>query len=300
MSPRRLIAACLLAGLLVPALALARTPPPEVQALNARLAALDANPDLRELAAYERLQAVQAVAAYEDASRSQRPDVLYLAQQRVAIAEVAAQAARAARQADALEQERSGLLLEASRRDAQRAQQEAERLRIQNQIQAEEAERMRQEAEAEAQTQADAQAQANQALVTAAAAQGQKLSAAQRKDAALARQEAELVSGQTLPASRFAGGGEVFGLAASAFQAGQPKVSGSGSASVKALAAYLNAVPAAKARIDGYGEGKVTGASRAAALRDALVAAGVAKSRLTVGDKGAGSKAKAAEVSVIR
>ncbi|MFT4197644.1 MAG: hypothetical protein QM601_07015 [Pseudoxanthomonas sp.] len=275
----------------------ARTPP-EIEALNARLAALDADPALREQAAYERMQANQAIAAYDDVSRSQRPDALYVAQRRVEIAEVAAHAAVTARQADAFEQQKSALLLEASRREAERARQEAERLRVQAQIQAEEAERMRQEADAE--TQADAQAQADQALATATVSQGRRLTDAQKKDAALARQEAELVSGQKLPPSRFGDSGEVFTLAASVFQTGQAKLSDGGGASVKALAAYLNAVPAAKARIDGYAEGKATGAQRAAALRDALVAAGVAKSRLTVAAKGSGTKARSAEIAIIR
>ncbi|MDQ1120324.1 flagellar biosynthesis GTPase FlhF [Pseudoxanthomonas winnipegensis] len=203
-------------GLALPALA---ADDEVVAQLNARLNALDANPDLREQGAYERLQAVQAIARYADSKRSERDALLYVAQRRVEIAEVAAQNGAIGRQIDTLDRTRNDLLLEASRRETARARQEAERLRVQQQIQAEEAERLRQQAEAEAAAQAE---QVQEVISTATSTQQAKLNAARQKDAALARQEAELVSGAKLPKSSFgADGAETFVLTPAMFQDGQ-------------------------------------------------------------------------------
>lgn len=266
-----------------------------VAQLDARLSALNADPDLRELGAYERLQAVQAIARYADSSRSERDALLYIAQRRVEIAELAARTGQLNRQADALERTRSELLLEASRREVARAHQEAERLRVQQQIQAEEAERLRQQAELES------AAQAEQVLTSATDAQQAKLTAARRKTASLARQEAELVSGAKLPPSSFnADGSERFVLPASMFEAGKAALSATGKSAVKALAAYLEATPGAKLRVEGYGDKQTPGARRSAALRSALIAAGVAQGRVVDGGgKGAGSSKQAAAVVVV-
>jgi outer membrane protein OmpA-like peptidoglycan-associated protein len=64
------------------------------------------------------------------------------------------------------------------------------------------------------------------------------------------------------------------------------------------LAAYLQANPKARARIEGYGDKQTPGQRRADALRDALTAAGIAKSRLQSSGKGAGSKARALDVII--
>ncbi len=262
--------------------------------LNARLSALDANPDLREQGAYERLQAVQAIQRYADASRSERDSALYVAQRRVEIAELAAQTGRTSQQIADLDQTRNSLLLEASRRETARARQEAERLRVQQQIQAEEAERLRQQADAEAAAEAD------QALTDATGAQQAKLTAARKKDAALARQEAELMSGEKLPKSTFADdGSEAFTLPADVFVSGKSELSAAGRSAVKALAAYMDATKGAKARVDGYGDKQTPGARRSAALRSALLKAGVSKAQVSDGgNKGSGSKARAAVITV--
>ena len=287
----------ILAGLLGLALAtqtaLAAENPVVVQ-LNQRLAALQADPDLAELAAYEKLQAQHAVAAFSKARRSQRETAQYVAERRVQIAEIAARAQAARREADRLDRTRSELLVEASRREAERARREAERLRVQAQIQAEEAERLRLAAEAEAL----ARQEAETTLDTVAGQQANRLSAARQRELKLAREEAELVSGAKLPASKFEARGEVFTLGADAFASDSAKLSASGASRASALAAYLQANPKARARIEGYGDKQTPGQRRADALRDALTAAGVAKSRLQSSGKGAGSKARALDVIV--
>ena len=287
----------ILAGLLGLALAtqtaLAAENPVVVQ-LNQRLAALQADPDLADLAAYEKLQAQHAVTAFSKARRSQRETAQYVAERRVQIAEIAARAQAARREADRLDRTRSELLVEASRREAEWARREAERLRVQAQIQAEEAERLRLAAEAEAL----ARQEAETTLDTVAGQQANRLSAARQRELKLAREEAELVSGAKLPASKFEARGEVFTLGADAFASDSAKLSASGASRASALAAYLQANPKARARIEGYGDKQTPGQRRADALRDALTAAGIAKSRLQSSGKGAGSKARALDVIV--
>ena len=287
----------ILAGLLGLALAtqtaLAAENPVVVQ-LNQRLAALQADPDLAELAAYEKLQAQHAVTAFSKARRSQRETAQYVAERRVQIAEIAARAQAARREADRLDRTRSELLVEASRREAERARREAERLRVQAQIQAEEADRLRLAAEAEAL----ARQEAETTLDTVAGQQANRLSAARQRELKLAREEAELVSGAKLPASKFEARGEVFTLGADAFASDSAKLSASGASRASALAAYLQANPKARARIEGYGDKQTPGQRRADALRDALTAAGISKSRLQSSGKGTGSKARALDVIV--
>lgn len=288
----RLLACIFLLGMAsVPARSAER---PEVIALNQRLASLQADPQRMEFAAYEKLQAQQAIAVLAKARGKQRDSALFVADRRVEIAETAVRAEFARREADALERTRSDLLVEASRRDAARARQEAERLRVQAQIQAEEAEQLRLAAEAETVARQDAE----DTLTTVAGQQTARLSAARQKEAQLARQEAELMSGAKLPASKFEARGEVFTVGSNAFAPGQPKLSDSGTSSVSAIAAYLQANPKAKARIEGFGDAQTPGQRRADAVRDALVAAGVPKNRLQSVGKGNGSRTRATEVIV--
>jgi hypothetical protein len=135
-------AATLAALLALPTLAVAADNPMVAQ-LSQRLMAIQANPDTAELGAFERMQAQQAIATLDKAKRRDQELATYLAERRVEIAETAVRTALAAREVDRLERTRSDLLIEASRRDAARARQEAEQLRMQAQMQAEEAERAR-------------------------------------------------------------------------------------------------------------------------------------------------------------
>lgn len=283
--------ACALLLITLPALSAER---PEVVALSQRLVALQSDPERSEFAAFERLQAQQAVAALAKARGKQRENALYIADRRVEIAETAARVESARREADRLERTRSELLVEASRREAARARQENERLRIQAQIQAEEAERLRVAAEAETLARQDAE----DMLTSVAGQQTAKLGAARQKEAQLARQEAELMSGAKLPASRFEDRGEVFTLAGAAFASGQARLSAAGLSSVSALAAYLQANPKARAKVEGFGDKQTPGQRRADAVRDALVAAGISRARLQSSSKGEGSKSRAVDVIV--
>jgi hypothetical protein len=157
-----------------------------------RLQALDTDPRFAGAGAYERLRAQQAVQALATVRSRDRPAALVLASRRVAIAELAAHGDLVESAIRRLDQVRGDLLLEASRREAERARQEAERLRLQAQIQAEEAERLRAAAEAEA----AARQQAEEVILDVGGEQAAKLKAARERDAELARQEAELLEAQ--------------------------------------------------------------------------------------------------------
>ncbi len=288
---RNLVVVGLLA---IPLLALAAEDP-AVASLNQRLLVLQADMATADVAPFEKLQAQQAIAALAKAKRKELDDARYLAERRVAIAEAASRAALARREAGELERTRSELLIEASRRDAARARQEAEQLRVQTQIQAEEAERLRLAAEAETLARQDAET----ALTSVAGRQQQRLSAAQQNAAKLAREEAELVSGQKLPASRFEGRGEVYTFAGDAFAAGQAALSGGARNQAKALAEYLNIGKKGRVVIEAYDSANGVGQRRAQALKDALVAGGVAANRIQVtGKKAAATRARSAEVII--
>lgn len=282
-------------GLLAaPMLAMAADDPAVLQ-LTQRLMAISANPDTAELGAFERMQAQQAITTLDKAKRRDQELARYLAARRVEIAETAVRAALAQREVDQLDRTRSELLIEASRREASRARQEAERLRVQAQIQAEEAERMRLAADAEVLARQDAE----NALSSVAGKQRQRLSAAQQNAAKLAREEAELVSGQKLPTAKFDNRGEVFTLGGDAFASGQAGLSNGAKNQAKALAEYLNIGKKGRVRIEAYDSATGVGQRRAEALRDALVAGGVSGSRLQVsGKKAAATKARSAEVIV--
>ncbi len=247
-----------------------------------RLQLLDADTRLNPFAQYERLQARQALAIAQAASKRERAAAEQLAERRVGIAEQAARIEAARREIDRLERERSELLVEASRRDAERARAEAERLRIEAQVQAEEAARLRAQAE-----------QAEAVLDTAQIDQDARVAAAREKEAALARQEAELVAGAKLPPSRKDAQGEVYTLAGDAFGSGQSQLTASAAASVRALGTYLKALGAGSAQVlghtDSQGEAEANRAlsqRRADAVRTALANAGFAAGRISAQGQG--------------
>ena len=234
-----------------------------------RLQQLDADPRLNPFAQYERLQARQAVAAMEAATRREMPAASQLAERRVAIAEQAARIEAARRQVDALDRERSELLVEASRRDAERARAEAERLRLEAQVQAE-------------------------AVIDGARIDREAQAAAARaKEIALARQEAELVAGAKLPPSRQDARGQVFTLAGEAFGSGQAQLTAGAAASVRALGTYLARLGFSGVEVVGHTDSQGNpeanqrlSQQRAEAVRAGLAAAGLGRGKTSA--RGAG------------
>ena len=176
------------------ATARAAEPDPDVVRLGQRLQTIDADPQQNVFAAYERLQARQALQTLQTAKRKQKPLALQIARIRVETAEMAARTESGGAEMQRLEIERGELLVEASRRDAERARAESERLRIEARIQAEETARLREAVEAESRNREEAEG----LLDTVAGSEAEKLRLAREREAELARREAELTAGDPL------------------------------------------------------------------------------------------------------
>jgi hypothetical protein len=176
---------------MLPLDAAAAEPDPEVARLGQRLQAIETDPQRNAFAAYERLQARQALQALEVAKRKLRPQALQIAKIRVETAEMASRTEANRAKLQRLEIERSELLVEASRRDAERARAESERLRVEAQIRAEETARLREAVETEARDRQEAEG----LLDTVAGSEAEKLRLAREREAELARREAELTAG---------------------------------------------------------------------------------------------------------
>src|SRR5690606_33413042 len=128
----------------------------------------------------------------------------------------------------------------------------------------------------------------------AQAEQQGKVDAAREKEAALARKEAELVAGAKLPPLRRDANSEVFTLAGDAFASGQAQLTRSAAASVKALGIYLAALPGGAVQVVGHSDSQGDAATnqalsekRAQQVRAGLVAAGLARARVTAQGRGA-------------
>jgi outer membrane protein OmpA-like peptidoglycan-associated protein len=256
--------------------------PADPVALAARLRTLDADARLTGLAAYERLRAQQTVDAVAAARGKTRDALAPIAARRVAAAELAARTEALSHQLNALDRTRGDLLIEASRQDADRARQEAEQLRLQAQVQAEEAERLRAAADAEA----VARQQAEAVISDVATDQQARIATARQKEAALARQEAELTAGAKLPPVKIDTRGEVYTLGSDAFASGRATLSSGAAASLRGLAVYLQQVPGAQVRIEAHADENKLAQQRADAVRNALVKAGVPRASLQAVGRG--------------
>ena len=293
--PAMVVLALILAGLVSGSVSAQTRPDPDRDRLQAELSALDQDPALASLAGLERFQANQAIAGIANAHSRDRPRTVMLAELWVGIAVTSAQAQVLEEQSRQLDHERDQIMLEASRRDAELARREVDRLRLQALAQQEEAERLA--VAAEANRQAGEQAAADALAATAEAAQARKLADAREHEAQLAREEARLASGTggdaevSLPTSRIVAGKTVYTLSSRAFPSGSAHLTDSARASLRRLAASLPAH--AKLRIEGHtdSQGKVEAnlvlsQQRAEAVRQALVEAGLEPSGLKAVGRG--------------
>lgn len=266
----------------------------DYERLRASLDGLAADPVIGSLAPAERAladQAVQALLAETSGGKQVRAHRVYVAERRVDIAYAAAQAADQERRLDGLDREHDHILLEASRRDAAQARLEAERQRIQSLAQAEEADRLRAEAEA-----ARAQSAQDVEAAQAQAAQTRRLADAQARESELARKEAQLAEAtavdlrarlQNLQATQGAEGMQMT-LDDIAFAPGQAALRPEAKSSLGRLVAFVNKDPSKAIRIQGHTDSRgntnanqALSQRRADAVRDALIAAGVAANRIT-------------------
>lgn len=286
-------AAIVLAAALVVQPLHAGAPPKDadLQRLTADLAQLDADPQLGSLGGVDRLKAHQALAAlaqttpYSDA----RKPALYVAERRVAAARFAAQADLYERQIDQADREHDRILLQASRRDADRARMEAERLRMQDKARQEEA----QAAAADQQAQQQAQQQQEASLATDESEQARALAEAKAKAAALAQQEAALTAaakaGGKAPPPVAEPRGPSLLVSGAVFLPGSATVRNDkmAKAQIQAVVDFARANAGATIRIEGHtdnaaGPQKSLALSqqRAEMLKNYLRAAGIATTRI--------------------
>ncbi len=268
----------------------------DAERLNQALSQLEADPELAGLAPTELARARDAVRRLaEPASNAERAQRVYIADRRVDIAFASARTARLKAQIAELDREHDRILLEASRRDAERARLEAERLRVQTLAREEEAERARQAAE-----QAEAEREASEQAVAAAMAQAdqqRRVAEAQAEEAKLAKREAALAveaaaslreQMSKLTAERDARG-EVMTLGDYAFATGKASLEPEALAHLERVLEFVDRNPTRAIRIEGHTDNRGGEAlnqklseQRAGAVRDALVAKGVAATRITV------------------
>lgn len=267
----------------------ADTPDADSQRLIAVLVALDNDPALAAKAPLERFRARQALTALQMARSRDRAHALVLANAWVEAAQAAAQAELLLQQSAQLDRDRDQIMLEASRRDAELARREADRLRLQSQAREEEAERLaeqeRLQAEQSAASVDAAQAQASQAM---------KLAGARARETELARKEAELAaaiaadsgdSAAALPPSRRVGARTIYTLAGNAFASGSSRLSAAAQGSLRRVAAVLGS--GRTVRIEAHTDSQGNDAAnlalsqqRADAVAQGLRTAGVPGARL--------------------
>lgn len=299
MSPRRRVLA--LPALLFLALSACTTTPNrdlDLERIESALTRLETDPELASKAPAEIARARETVRALNAATTDrERAQLAYLAERRVDIAYAAAQAASEQQKLALLEREHDRILLEASRKDAELARLEAEKARLQSLARAEEAERAREET---------AQALAAQALsaqdadaARKQAEQAKRLAAAQATEAQLARQEAELaveaadslrLQMQSLTAREEARG-QVMTLGEAVFAPGKATLQPDALANLDRVVEFVGSDPSRPIRIEGHTDDRggdnlnqALSQRRADAVREALVARGVAPSRMrTVG-----------------
>ncbi len=271
---------------------------PDAARLAASLATLDADPTLADRAQLERFKAAQAVATLQVARSRDRAHALVLAEAWVAAAQDAAQADVLLEQSRQLDRERDQIMVDASRRDAELARREADRLRMQSLAREEESARLAQQQDQDrlaAETSAaDAQA------ANAQATQAMKLAEARARETELARKEAELVAAvaadsasdeAAVPPSRRVGTRTIYSLPGSAFGSGSATLGANAQSSLRRLATMV--AGKRSLRIEAHTDSQGADAAnlalsqkRADAVRRALQAAGVPAAKMVAAGKG--------------
>ena len=248
---------------------------------------LATDPKLGGLAPAQMDRARASLQVLKDAGRRDRPHLVYITERRIDIARTAAQAELIEGERTALQRENDQLQLAAARRDADQARRELEQQRLQSQIRAEEAERLTRDAEA-ARAEGEQASQAAEAA-RAESAQAKRMADAQAKAAALAKKEAELAGGGAAAAPAAAAPRRRMVLPESVFVSGQSALSDAGATRIAGVVDFINATPGSRVRIEaGAGGNRALATQRADAVRDALVAAGVAAGRIQATGSGRG------------
>jgi outer membrane protein OmpA-like peptidoglycan-associated protein len=285
-----LLAACLCACASSPKKDLA------LEQLRAQLDELQSNTELADLAPLAMGEAERAVRAAETATGDDtyRIHLVYMADRRIQIARAAAQRAQLDAEYRSLQEDRSQMLIRASKLEADRARMEAEQARVISQATAEDAERARLQAEEAQQREAASVKTAEQAQEEAE--QAKALAASSATAAQLAREEASLAAEQAQSLRRQlenlqlrqTESGVVVTLGDVLFESGQAELKADAHTSLVEVVDLLQSEPDKKIRIEGHTDGVGEAAAniklserRAESVMAALVALGVDASRIT-------------------
>lgn len=256
---------------------------------------LAADPKLGNLAPVQMDRARAALAVLKESGRSDRPHLVYITERRIAIARTTAQAELMEAERNNLQRDNDRLQLAAARRDAEQAHRELEQQRLQSQIRAEETERLSREADAAREEGAQAAQAADAAR--AEAAQSKRMADAQAKAAALAKREAELSGSVATPAAAAAAPKRRMTLSDTTFVPGQAALAPAGATRIAGVVDFINAAPGARVHVQASAAGNgALARQRAESIRDALVAAGVAASRIDA--SGSGGKSRQVEITL--
>ncbi|WIG56576.1 MAG: hypothetical protein OJF61_002364 [Rhodanobacteraceae bacterium] len=265
----------------------------DVARLSAQLEQLDADPVLGQYALAQRTLARNAIGDLQNAGRSERDHALFMAEQRVALAQASAKVDADRARLDQLQRQHDQIELEASQADAARAQAELARQRLQYEAAVQQAQMLQEQGAQSAQQAQQAQAEALQA---------KKLAAAQARAAALARKEARLAEAATQALQGSSGnGGSANGggspasmhLSAASFEAGSDNLTASGR---RRVADFGRAHAGQRIVIEprGSSDSRVLAGRRAVAVETALSAAGAGQ----VSIRPVGRASKGAEVEI--
>jgi outer membrane protein OmpA-like peptidoglycan-associated protein len=273
----------------------------EYERIEQQLRAFENDPDIGQLAPAEaaRVRETLSLMKAGGVRGDERAHLVYLAERRLDGAIATANAVFEERRLSQLQRERDQILLEASRRDAEMARLEAEKLRLQSLARAEEAERARVDAEA-----ARAESAESAALAEAARAeadQARRVAEAQSAEAELAKREAELAMAaaeslrlqmQSLTA-REESRGSVMTLGEAVFAPGRSQLQDEAIANLDNVIAFVNRDTTRKVRIEGHTDAsgsnnanQVLSQQRAEAVMAALAARGVDAARMTAIGRG--------------
>lgn len=276
---------CLLGG----ASASARSANDDYQRLSDQFDRLAADPILGLRAPAQMDRARASLETLKKAGRRDREEQAYLTERRIEIASADAESEKLEDVRNDLQRENDRLQLALARRDAAQARAELERQRLQSQIRTEEAERARQDADA-------ARAEGEQASQAADAAraeadQAKRMADAQANATALAKKEAALEAavaggGAAVPTkerapAKAAATERTLALADRMFTEGKASFAVGASKQINKAVGFAKADASTRVRIDVAAANRSLAQQRANALREALVAGGVAAKRVT-------------------
>ncbi len=243
----------------------------DVARLSAQLEQLSVDPELGQYAIAQQTLARNAIAELQNAGRSEREHALFMAEQRLALAQASAKADADRAKLEDLQREHDQIMLQASQADAAAARAELARQRLQYEAAVQQAQMLQEQGAQATQQAQQAQAEAEQA---------KRLAAAQARAASLARKEARLAEAATQAlqgsgsnASAASGQAASQRLSSASFASGSGDLTASGRRRVADFARAHSSQriivqPRASSR------DKVLAGRRAVAVQAALVAAG--------------------------